>query len=112
MKILRNNGFADRLQVILPARFPWNSLPRWEGLIQLTGFNQSINRKSLSERSYYVWAEQTDPHKYLSTRFNNEICSYFSYSQLDCDLSHECLTPEADRLTLLCGARVMPDNSK
>ena len=44
------------------------------------------------------------------TRLNTAVCSYFGLSWLDCDLFHECLTPEVDCLTLWCGARVMPNN--
>ena len=46
------------------------------------------------------------------TGFHNEVCHYFSLSQLDCDPSRKCLTPEVDRLTMLSGARAMPDNGK
>ena len=37
---------------------------------------------------------------------------HLSLSQLIADPSRECLTPKVDRLTILCGAKAMPDNRK
>ena len=57
-------------------------------------------------------SSRTDLSTLPRNGFNTEVRSYFSLSQLDYDPSRECLTPEVDQLTMLCGARVMPDNGK
>ena len=52
-------------------------------LIQSGGFNQCINKKSSSERCYYVRAEQTDfltVNTLPMTGLNTEDCSYVSLS--------------------------------
>ena len=46
------------------------------------------------------------------TAFNTDVCSYFSFSHLDCDPTREFLTPEVNQLTMLCGVKAMSNSGK
>ena len=56
----------EHLQITTSDHLDETQLDAVNELIKLRGFNQRINKKSSSERRFYVWSEQIDFLKYFA----------------------------------------------
>ena len=78
----------------------------------MSGFHLKTRKSCRSDATTFELKKQIFLCTLPKTGFNTDVCSYLSLSQVDCDPSRDCLTPEVDWLTMLGGARAMPDNGK